>query len=300
MFPVDKRYLNNDKFVSKQKYFQPFTASTADQAILADNALDFRVADITKDMFNDASTCYFHKSLGGYCGAKLRRYQDVITQYLNGELNQLRSAKSTRDLTDALMRQKVLNTVNTKYIIYNPDAQPFPNHFAYGNAWIANDIQWVDTPNEEIDAIATTDLQRTAIINKEFVQQVGDYQVTDSIMPTIELTEYQPNKLTYSFSSALRQAQGPQTANYLVVFSEIWTEKGWKMTIDGQEQPLLRANYLLRAAMIPAGEHEIVMEYAPNAYKMGNTVSFVSSLIMVLGLIGALVYTFKPKKEEKA
>ena len=300
MFPVDKRYLNNDKFVSKQKYFQPYTASTADQAILADNALDFRVADITKDMFNDASTCYFHKSLGGYSGAKLRRYQDVITQYLSGELNQLRSAKSTRDLTEALMNQKVLNMLNTKYIIYNPDAQPFPNHFAYGNAWIANDIQWVDTPNEEIDAIATTDLRRAAIINKEFVQQVGDYQVTDSIMPTIELTEYQPNKLTYSFSSALRQAQGPQTANYLVVFSEIWTEKGWKMTIDGQEQPLLRANYLLRAAMIPAGEHEIVMEYAPKAYKMGNTVSFVSSLIMVLGLIGALVYTFKPKKEEKA
>ena len=297
MFPVDKRYLNNDKFVSKQKSLQPYTASTADQAILADNALDFRVADITKDMFNDASTCYFHKSLGGYCGAKLRRYQDVITQYLSGELNQLRSAKSTRDLTDALMRQKVLNMLNTKYIIYNPDAQPFPNHFAYGNAWIANDIQWVDTPNEEIDAIATTDLRRTAILNKEFEQQVGDYQVTDSIMPTIELTEYQPNKLTYSFSGV---STGSTTANYLVVFSEIWTEKGWKMTIDGQEQPLLRANYLLRAAMIPAGEHEIVMEYAPKAYKMGNTVSFVSSLIMVLGLIGALVYTFKPKKEEKA
>ena len=297
MFPVDKRYLNNDKFVSKQKYFQPFTASTADQAILADNALDFRVADITKDMFNDASTCYFHKSLGGYSGAKLRRYQDVITQYLSGELNQLRSAKSTRDLTEALMNQKVLNMLNTKYIIYNPDAQPFPNHFAYGNAWIANDIQWVDTPNEEIDAIATTDLRRAAILNKEFEQQVGDYQVTDSIMPTIELTEYQPNKLTYSFSGV---STGSTTANYLVVFSEIWTEKGWKMTIDGQEQPLLRANYLLRAAMIPAGEHEIVMEYAPKAYKMGNTVSFVSSLIMVLGLIGALVYTFKPKKEEKA
>ena len=297
MFPVDKRYLNNDKFVSKQKYFQPYTASTADQAILADNALDFRVADITKDMFNDASTCYFHKSLGGYSGAKLRRYQDVITQYLSGELNQLRSAKSTRDLTDALMHQKVLNMLNTKYIIYNPDAQPFPNHFAYGNAWIANDVQWVNTPNEEIDAIATTDLRRTAIVNKEFERQVGDYQVTDSIVPTIELTEYQPNKLTYSFSGV---STGSTTASYLVVFSEIWTEKGWKMTIDGQEQPLLRANYLLRAAMIPAGDHEIVMEYAPKAYKMGNTVSFVSSLIMVLGLIGALVYTFKPKKEEKA
>ncbi len=295
MFPIDKRYLNNDKFVSKQKYFQPYTASVADQAILSDETLDFRVADITKDMFNDASTCYFHKSLGGYSGAKLRRYQDVITHYLSGELNQLRGAKSTRDLLDALSQQKMLNMLNTKYIIYNPDAQPFPNSFAYGNAWVANDIQWVDTPNEEIDAIATTDVRHTAIINKEFEQQIGNYQVTDSIMPQITLEAYQPNKLTYNFSDV---STGSTTANYLVVFSEIWTEKGWKMFIDGQERPLMRANYLLRAAMIPSGEHEIVMEYAPKAWKVGNTVSFASSLIMILGLIGALVYTFRPKKEK--
>ena len=300
MFPIDKRYLNNDKFVNKQQYDNPFTATVADQAILADDALGYRVADITKDMFNDASTCYFHKSLGGYSGAKLRRYQDIITQYLGGELNQLRGAKSAQDMMQTLAHLKVLNMLNTKYIIYNPNAQPFPNDFAYGNAWVANDIQWVDTPNEEIDAIATTDLQRAAILSKEFEDKVGEYQFTDSIAPQIELVEYKPNKLTYSFKSALRQAQGPQTANYLVVFSEIWTEKGWKMTIDGQEQPLLRADYLLRAAMVPAGEHEIVMEYAPKAYKMGNTVSFASSLIMILGLIGAIVYTFKPKKEEKA
>jgi hypothetical protein len=296
MFPIDKRYLNNDKFVNKQKFDTPFTASTADQAILSDPTLDFRVADITKDMFNDASTCYFHKSLGGYSGAKLRRYQDIITQYLSGELNHLRSAKNTRDLTEALMRQKVLNMLNTKYIIYNPDAHPFPNHFAYGNAWIANDIQWVDTPNEEIDAIATTDLQNTAIVNKEFEQQVGDYLVTDSIMPEITLVEYQPNKLTYNFSGT---STGSPASNYLVVFSEIWTEKGWKMYIEGQEQPLLRANYLLRAAMIPSGEHEIVMEYAPKAYTTCNAIVFGSSLIMILGLIGALLYTFKPKKEKK-
>ena len=300
MFPIDKRYLNNDKFVSKQQYEKPFTATTADQAILADGALGFRVADITKDMFNDASTCYFHKSLGGYSGAKLRRYQDVITQYLGGELNQLRGAKSSQDMMLALSQLKVANMLNTKYIIYNPNAQPFPNSFAYGNAWIANDILWVDTPNEEIDAIATTDVQHTAILNREFESKVGDYQFTDSIAPQIELVEYQPNRLTYNFKSALRQAQGPETANYLAVFSEIWTEKGWKMTIDGQEQPLLRADYLLRAAMVPAGEHEIVMEYAPKAYSVGNTIAFVSSLIMILGLIAALIFTFKPKKEEKA
>lgn len=297
MFPIDKRYLNDDNFIDKQRTQKPYTASAADQAILNDNALDFRVADITKDMFNDASTCYFHKSLGGYSGAKLRRYQDVITQYLSGELNQLRTAQNTQDMMRTLARQKVLNMLNTKYIIYNPNGQPFQNPFAQGNAWIANDIRWVDTPNEEIDAIAATDLRKTAILNKEFEQQIGNYQLTDSILPEITLVDYQPNKLTYRFTGA---STGSTAADFLVVFSEIWTSKGWTMYVDGQEQPLLRANYLLRAAKIPAGDHQIVMEYAPKAYKVGNTVAFVSSLIMVLGLIGALVLTFKPKKGEKA
>ena len=297
MFPIDKRYLNNDKFVSKEQYSKPFTASAADQYILNDNDLDFRVADITKDMFNDASTCYFHKSLGGYSGAKLRRYQDVISQYLGSELNQLRGAKTAQDLMLSLSQQKVINMLNTKYVIFNPNAQPFPNANALGNAWVVNDIRWVSTPNEEIDAIAETNLAHAAIINREFAQQVGNYQLTDSIVPEVTLEDYQPNKLCYKFRGA---STGATDANYLVVFSEIWTEKGWKMYVDGQEQPLLRANYILRAALIPGGEHDIVMEYAPKAYKVGNTVSFVSSLIMILGLIGALIYTFKSKKEEKA
>ena len=297
MFPIDKRYLNNDKFISKSQYSKPFKASTADQAILNDKALDFRVADLTKDMFNDASTCYFHKSLGGYSGAKLRRYQDVITQYLGGELNQLRGSKTASDMMQTLSQQKVINMLNTKYLIYNPNSQPMLNPFALGNAWIVSNIQWVNTPNEEIDAIGNTDLEHTAILNKEFEQTVGNYRLTDSILPQITLTEYQPNKLTYNIKDT---STGSVSKQYLVVFSEIWTEKGWKMTIDGQESPLLRANYLLRCALIPSGEHQIVMEYAPKAWKTGNSVASISSLIMLLGLIAALIFTFKPKKEAKA
>ncbi len=295
MFPIDKRYLNNNNFLPKQRVKNPYTESVADKAILSDNSLDFRVMDLTKDMFNDASTCYFHKSLGGYSGAKLRRYQDIITQYLGGELNQLRGTKSIQEMMQVMAQLKVANMLNTKYIIYNPEAQPISNPFAFGNAWIANDIKWVDTPNDEIDAIANTDLQHTAILNKEFAQQVGNYRLTDSILPQIVLTEYQPNKLTYRFNGV---SSSSTTADYLVVFSEIWTSKGWKMYIDGQEQPLLRANYLLRAALVPSGEHEIVMEYAPKAYKAGNTVTFASSLIMILGLIGAILFTIKKKKQE--
>jgi len=298
MFTIDKRYLNDDDFISKHKALKPYTATAADQYILNDKTLDFRVGDLTKDIFNDASTCYFHKSLGGYSGAKLRRYQDVITQYLSSEMNQLRGANTTESLLNTLSQAKVVNMLNTKYFIYNPNSQPMQNPYAFGNAWVARNVRWVDTPNEEIDAIATTDVAKTAILNKEFEQQVGHYAMNDSILGQIELIDYQPNKLTYQFKSALRQAQGPQTANSLVVFSEIWTERGWKMYIDGEEQPLLRANYLLRAALIPSGDHEIVMEYAPKAWKVGNTVSLVSSLLMILGLIAALIYTGKLKSME--
>ncbi len=295
MFTIDKRYLNDHNFIAKQKTLKPFTASAADQFILNDKSLDFRVGDLTKDMFNDASTCYFHKSLGGYSGAKLRRYQDVITQYLGGELNQIRGAKTSVDMMQTLSEMKVVNMLNTKYFIYNPNNEPIQNPYALGNAWVARNVQWVDTPNEEIDAIATTDLTQTAIVNKEFAQQVGDYRLNDSILGQIELVDYKPNKLTYQFRGV---SSGSTAANSLVVFSEIWTERGWKMYIDGQEQPLLRANYLLRAAMIPSGDHEIVMEYAPKAWKVGNTVSLISSLVMILGLIAALVYTGRLKSME--
>ena len=286
MFPIDKRYLNDSNFIDKAKFDKPFVASAANQYILNDNTLSFRVADITKDMFNDASTCYFHKSIGGYSGAKLRRYQDIISQYLGKELNQLRTAKTAQDMMLLLEQQEVLNMLNTKYIIFNPQSQPFENPFAYGNAWMVNNIQMVNTANEEFDALATTDMHHTAIINKEFEQQVAGYK-PNAEEGSITLTDYRPNQLIYYFSA---------NENKLVVFSEIWTNKGWTMQIDGQECPLLRANYLLRAAMVPAGQHEIVMRYEPKVWKVGGIVSLVSSLAILLAAVGALIYSLKKQK----
>ncbi len=290
MFPIDKRYLNNDNFIDKAKFDKPFVASPANQYILNDKALSYRVADITRDMFNDASTCYFHKSIGGYSGAKLRRYQDVITQYLGPGLNRLRSAKTAEDMARQLAQQEVLNMLNTKYIIFNPQSQPFENPFAYGNAWMVNDVQIANTPNDEFNALATSDLHRTAIIGKEFEQEVASYrpQAEDG---SITLTDYKPNQLTYSFSAS---------ENKLVVFSEIWTSKGWTMRIDGQESPLLRANYLLRAAMVPAGQHEIVMRYEPKIWKVGGIVSLVSSLTIILFAVATIVLALVKKKEKPA
>ncbi len=290
MFPIDKRYLNNDNFIDKAKFDKPFVASPANQYILNDKALSYRVADITRDMFNDASTCYFHKSIGGYSGAKLRRYQDVITQYLGPGLNRLRSAKTAEDMARQLAQQEVLNMLNTKYIIFNPQSQPFENPFAYGNAWMVNDVQIANTPNDEFNALATSDLHRTAIIGKEFEQEVASYrpQAEDG---SITLTDYKPNQLTYSFSAS---------ENKLVVFSEIWTSKGWTMRIDGQESPLLRANYLLRATMVPAGQHEIVMRYEPKIWKVGGIVSLVSSLAIILFAVATIVLSLVKKKEKPA
>ena len=288
MYPINRRYLNNDNFVDKAKFDKPFVASAADKYILDDKSLDFRVADITKDMFNDASTSYFHKSIGGYSGAKLRRYQDLISKYLGTELNQLRTAKSSQDMVLLLEQQEVLNMLNTKYIIFNPQSQPFENPFAYGNAWMVDNVQMVNTANEEFDALATTDMHHTAIIGKEFEQQVTGYKA-NSGEGSITLTDYQPNQLTYTFSA---------NENKLVVFSEIWTSKGWTMHIDGQEHPILRANYLLRAAMIPAGQHEIVMRYEPKIWKVGGAISLVSSLVILLGLLGVFLFSLKKHKAQ--
>ena len=277
MFPINKRYLNNDNFIDSRRFEKPFVLSEIDKQILQDNSLDYRVMNLTTSTFNDASTSYFHKSIGGYHGAKLRRYQDIINHYLGG--NKVGSNGFWN----------VLNMLNTKYLIYpesanNPVAVPNPD--AFGNAWIVSDIKWVTTPNEEIDAIENTNVKTTAIINEEFRNVIGDFKPTTN-SGTIKLDSYKPNELIYSFNS---------TKDELIVFSEIWTSKGWTMWIDGKESPLIRADYILRAAVIPAGNHEIMMRYEPKIWKVGNTIQFISSLILILGLIAAIVMTMKSEK----
>lgn len=273
MYTIDRRYLNNSNFIDKRKADKPFVMSEVDKQILQDKDLDYRVINLTVSTFNDASTSYFHKSVGGYHGAKLRRYQDIINQYLN-----------KRDLN----YWKVLNMLNTKYIIYPKDSQKIAskNYEAFGNAWIASDIKWVGTPNEEIDAIADTDVHNVAIVNEEFRNVVGDFHASPS-EGTIQLVDYKPNQLKYSFDSSKDE---------LVVFSEIWTSKGWTMWIDGVENPLFRADYILRSAIIPAGQHEIVMRYEPRIWRVGNTIQLITSLLILIGFAVACYYTFKKRE----
>lgn len=273
MLTIDKRYLNDGNFIDKRKFDKPFIMSEIDKQILNDKSLNYRVINLATNTFNDASTSYFHKSVGGYHGAKLRRYQDVINQYLS----------NTGD--DSFF--KVLNMLNTKYIIYSRDNKLsyYPNFEAFGNAWIVGDIQWVATPNAEIDAIAATDVKNVAIVNEEFKDLVGDFMATPA-EGTIKLVDYKPNQLTYNFDSSKDE---------LVVFSEIWTKKGWTMKIDGVESPLFRSDYILRSAIIPAGQHEIVMRYEPSIWKVGNTIQLITSLLLLVGLALALYVAFRKK-----
>ncbi len=281
MFPINKRYLNNDNFIDSRRFEKPFVMSAIDKQILQDNSLDYRVMNLMTSTFNDASTSYFHKSIGGYHGAKLRRYQDIINHYLGG--NNVGS--------DGFWN--VLNMLNTKYLIYpqnNNQPVAAPNPDVFGNAWLVSDIKWVATPNEEIAAIENTNVKTTAIVNEEFKNTIGDFNPTSGF-GTIQLTSYKPNELIYNFNSSKDE---------LVVFSEIWTSKGWTMWIDGNESPLIRADYILRAAVIPAGNHEIMMRYEPKIWKVGNTIQFVSSLILILGLFAAIFVTYRKSECKKS
>ena len=283
MVPIAQRYLNNNNFVPKRKVEKPFQLTKADQEILKDTDPNYRVLDITKNIFNDASTSYFHHSIGGYHGAKLQRYQDVIDHYLQDEIQAVLQSFENNPTLDAidqnLAKQNVLNMLNTKYIIYSPSATPITNYRALGDVWTVSEIKWVDTPNDEIDALETIEPAETAVLNREFETVLQGFSGGNP-RAAIQLTEYAPNKLVYDFKSQ---------ADELVVFSEIWTRKGWNLYVDGEKHSLLRANYLLRAALIPAGDHALEMRYEPAIWSIGEAISLISSLILILLALGLIV-----------
>ena len=284
LFPVNKRYLNNDNFERKSKVDNPFHKTAADKAILADQDPDYRVLDLTKNVFNDASTSYFHKSIGGYHGAKLQRYQDLIDNYLQVELqmlqNMLKSNPTQSSINRTLQSVKVLNMLNTKYFIYNPDAQPIKNNFAYGHAWFVNQVAFVDNADQEIARIGKVDVKSTAVVDKKFASQLEGKSFEMDSTATISLKSYAPNHLVYRFESGKDQ---------LVVFSEIYYNKGWDAFVDGKKVPYFRADYVLRAMVIPAGKHTVEFKFEPGIWVTGNIVSLVSSLVLLLLVLAYLI-----------
>ncbi len=282
---VDKRYLNNSNFEMASKANVPFHKTIADRYIFRDKSPDFRVLDVTKNVFNEASTSYFHESIGGYHGAKLQRYQDIIDEYLLSEINNLRrvlSSKPTPDAVEtALQKQQVLNMLNTKYIIYNPKAEPILNSYAFGNAWMVQDVKWVNNADEAIAALGTEDLRSVAVVERQFAENVKGKQFPLDASARIKLLKYAPNDLVYDFQSKVQQ---------LVVFSEIYYPKGWDVYVDGKKAPYFRADYLLRAMVVPSGKHIIEFTFKPKAWSIGEPISLVSSIILLL-VLGWFVFS---------
>ena len=289
MWPVNTKYLNNDDFVSKRTAQNPYTASKADQFILNDQSLDYRVLNITVNPWSDASTSYFHKSIGGYHGAKMERYQELIEYQLSPELQKiqtrLRSVKTQADVDAVFEGMNALNMLNAKYVIYNPNAAPLINNKIEGNAWFVDSIQVVASANDELGLIDDVDVSKVALIHKEFEPDLNK-SLVNKAEASISLKEYAPNKLVYQSKAA---------AEKLAVFSEIYYPKGWKATIDGQKTEILRANHVLRAMVVPAGEHEIVFAFEPETYETGNKISLASSLLLLLSVLGLVFFEIKGK-----
>lgn len=291
MVSINTRYLNDKNFVSQRKVEFPFTANVANKEILQDNTAEFRVLDLTNSTFNDASTSYFHHSIGGYHGAKLQRYQDMIEHYIQPEIAGLSKVMqenmTLESIQEQLGRSQVLNMLNTRYIIFNPQSPPIPNRDAFGNAWAVNNISWAENPNNEIDALAGHDLRTTAVVNKEFEPLLAGLPTAGPGEARIELRNYQPNKLVYDIRLSQEQ---------LVVFSEIWYTKGWKAFVNGQEQALIRANYTLRALRLPAGESQVEMRFEPKVWVVGEKVSLLASALLLLLVAGWIYVEIKGRK----
>jgi hypothetical protein len=293
MWPVNKKYFNNDHFTTKQKATLAYPKTGADEYILSDKD-NFRVLNMSQSVstFNDASTSYFHKSIGGYHGAKMQRYQEMIEHHIFRDMQmvstRLRNYNPESGFETIFAGLNALNMLNTKYVIYNNDAAPIPNPVALGNAWMINEVLWVNTPDEEIEAVEKINPSQTAIVDMRYRKLIEGKIYRKDSSGEVKLTSYAPNKLVYQFHASSGQ---------LVVFSEIYYPKGWVATIDGKEEPHFGVNYILRGMMVPEGNHEIVFSFKPKSFEVGNKVSLASSLILLLA-VGALVW-FELKKNKK-
>ena len=237
LVPVDKRFFNNDNFVKAKDNDAYFAMQPWEQQILQDKSLDYRVLNLNTNTFNDARTSYRLKSIGGYSAVKLRRYQDLIDEHISQ------------------MNWKVINMLNTKYIVTRQGVYPNPD--AMGNVWFVNEVLFVPTPDDESAALNTIDMHKTAVADEKF-REVLTCETEPNATDEIALTQYKPNELTYVSSTS---------ADRVAVFSEIYYPDGWHLTIDGQEVPIGRVNYVLRAAVIPAGDHTLVMSFYPSQLK---------------------------------
>ena len=295
MWDVNKRYLNNDNFVQEQRARNPFPMTKADKEILTDKT-EFRVLNLSVDPFNEASTSYYHQSIGGYHGAKMRRYQELIDFHITKEIRtlgtKLNVLKSENGIDSIFIGLNALNMLNTKYLIYNPEAAPITNSSTLGNAWTVNSYQLADNADQEIAALDNLDPAKTIVVDKKFQSLLGGVVQGNGSTSKLTLKSYSPNQLVYSYSGK---------GNEIAVFSEIYYPKGWNAYLGDKLVPHFQANYVLRAMVVPEGNYDITFKFEPVSYKRGNQISMVSSILLLL-FIGFVLYkniTYSPHGKRK-
>ena len=314
MFAVGKRYLNPDSFTTPRQFNNQFTARQVDKLILEDKAPSYRVVDLSADIFNDSFNPYWHKCVGGYSPAKLQRYQDLIDRHIVKELQAVslgtRNAKTIEEFQNGIRNIQVLSALNTKYFILGADMPPVENLEAFGPAWFVDSFVPAGTPDEEIALIDSVDLRHTAVIGSDFAEAREGFakissggsdedpldvseeiSVSGTAKDVIQMTSYAPNELRYHYSAS---------ATRTAIFSEIYYPDGWTATVDGAPLDLFRADWIFRAANLPAGEHDIVMRYEPNVYIVAEKASRASSLTLFILLVLSLAGIAFSRKESTA
>ena len=297
MWSVNKRYLYDEQFIPKSEQTATFRKTQTDELILQDPSLDYRVLNFAGNTFEENNTSYWHKSVGGYHAAKLRRYQEMIDHHIAKEMQaayqEVATAGGQMDSVNAA-KFPVLNMLNTKYFIFPAGQQgqtvPIENPYTFGNAWFIDKIQYVNNANEEIDAIGQVDLQQTAIVDSKFKEALkGVNEGYKDSLSTIRLTNYEPNQLVYETSS-------PQDG--IVVFSEIYYP-GWTATIDGKPADIARADYILRAMNVPAGKHTIEMRFDPQSLHITEGIAYGAMALLLVGVI-ILIWIYRKKYSENS
>lgn len=258
MWAVDRRYLNNDNFVEESVLAQQQQPREVDKLMMRNNAWEYRVLDLSSNPFTNANTSLYHNSIGGYHAAKLMRYQELIERQLTNAIN-----------------EDVLDMLNTRYLITSSgESERMENRStAAGNVWIVDRVTFVKNAEEEMNAIDSFNPKQVAIVSNEFRSLINVDKMGTSQGATIELIDYHPDHLVYEYSAP---------KDVLAVFSEIWYDKGWKAYVDGREIPYFRADYVLRAAQLPSGNHKVEFKFEPKSYYMGENISLFSSLILLL------------------
>ena len=294
LWTVNKRYLNDEMFVPKSEREAPQQKTQTDELILRDQNLDYRVLNLASNTFNENETSYYHKSVGGYHAAKLRRYQEMIEAYINPEMQALFKGVSEAggDMTqlngDSIC--PVLNMLNTRYFILplqGGQTVPIQNPYAYGNAWFVDKLNYVNNANEEIAAVGKLDLRHQAVADAKFKEQLGEATVQDTAS-VVTITSYEPNRLTYDVNSG---------KGGVLVFSEIYYP-GWEAKVDGQPVELGRVDYILRALNVQPGKHQVELSFFPKSVNLTETIAYIAYVLLILIVAAGVFLEWKRRKTE--